>query len=134
MNKPSYFENFVDALTAELIAMPDEQILEGMDVAGTKTRAEALLKAARVAAGKRRLAAARAGVQEVRTRSGETSIQMGSVSVDEAKRFVAQAQNDSRYTLAARKLGEMPDDEVLRLYWQIKRLEQSRKTDWDAEL
>ena len=133
MNKPSNFDNFVDALTAELIAMSDEQILEGVDAASTQARAQALVKAARASAGRRRLAAARAGVEANRAFSGASSRQPGSVSLEEAKRFIAQAQNDSRYTLAARKLGEMPDEEVLRLYWQMKRLERADETDGDDE-
>lgn len=133
MNKPSNFDNFIDALTAELIAMSDEQVLEGMDVASTQTRAQALLKAARAAAGKRRLAAARAGVQANLVVSGASWHQPSTVSLEEAKRFIAQAQNDSRYTLAARKLGEMPAEEVLRLYWQLKRLEQADEPDGDEE-
>lgn len=129
MNKPSNFDNFVDALAAELIAMPDDQVLEGVDVAATESRAQALLKSARTAAGKRRMAAARAGVEANRALSDASSHQAGAVSLDEAKRFIAQAQNDPRFTLAARKLGEMPPEEVLRLYWQMKRLEQVGKDD-----
>lgn len=124
MTKPSNFKNFVDALTEELIAMPDEQLLEGCDANAIQSDALAVLKAARAEAGRRRLAAAKAGVASLRSKAAEPAAPHPEVSVDEARRFLAQAQNDSRYTLAARKLGEMPDEEVLRLYRQLKQLEQ----------
>jgi len=54
------------------------------------------------------------------------------VSAAEARRFIEEAQNDSRYTLAARKLVEMSDEEVLRLYSQMKRLEDQEKADKDG--
>jgi hypothetical protein len=115
--------NFVDALTLELINMPDEQVLEGKDVAELQASAQALLKSARAEAGRRRLAAAKSGVAALRSKPTTSKVPVLNVSVAEARQFIAQAQNDSRYTLAARKLGEMPDEEVLRLYLQMKRLE-----------
>jgi hypothetical protein len=129
MTKPSNFNNFVDALTQELIETPDEQVLEGKDVAELQASAQALLKSARAEAGRRRLAAAKAGVTALRNRAVASNVHVLDVSVDEARRFIAQAQNDSRYTLAARKLGEMSDEEVLRLYSQMKRLEDAGKAD-----
>ncbi len=123
MTKSSNFINFVDALTQELIDMPDEHVLEGKDVMKLRAEAQELLKSARAEAGKRRLAAAKSGVSALRNKPALAIPQVLSVSVEEARRFIAQAQNDSRYTLAARKLGEMTDDEVLRLCMQMKRLE-----------
>jgi hypothetical protein len=127
MTKPSNFNNFVDVLTQELIDMPDEQVLEGRDVAQLQADGQALLKSARAEAGRRRLAAAKAGVGHLRKQASSPSVQLSAVSAAEARRFIAEAQNDSRYTLAARKLGEMSDEEVLRLYSQMKRLEDAGK-------
>jgi hypothetical protein len=127
MTKPSNFSNFVDVLTQELIDMPDEQVLEGRDVAQLQADGQALLKSARAEAGRRRLAAAKAGVGDLRKQASSPSVQVSAVSAAEARRFIAEAQNDSRYTLAARKLGEMSDEEVLRLYSQMKRLEDAGK-------
>jgi hypothetical protein len=132
MTKPSNFNNFVDALTQELIDMPDEQALEGKDVAELQASAQALLKSARAEAGRRRMVAAKAGVAAIRNRPPVTGASGLSVSVADARRFIAQAQNDSRYTLAARKLGEMSDEEVLRLYEQMKRLEDAGNKGGDA--
>ena len=127
MTKPTNFNNFVDVLTQELIDMPDEQVLEGRDVAQPQADAQALLKSARAEAGRRRLAAAKVGVGNLRKQASSPSVLLSAVSAAEARRFIAEAQNDSRYTLAARKLGEMSDDEVLRLYTQMKRLEDAAK-------
>ena len=123
MTKPSNFDNFVDALTQELIDMPDEHVLDGRDVIQLQTDAQALLKSARAEAGRRRLAAAKTGIAALRSQAASPNVAVPGVSAAEARRFIAEAQNDSRYTLAARKLGEMSDEEVLRLYLQMKRLE-----------
>lgn len=132
MNKPSNFNNFVDALTQELINMPDEQVLEGKDVAELQADAQALLKTARAEAGRRRLAAARSGIAALKNKPAATDSPVLDVSAADARRFIAQAQNDTRYTLAARKLGEMSDEEVLRLYAQMKRLEDAGNKGGEA--
>lgn len=133
MTKPSNFNNFVDVLTQELIDMPDEQVLEGKDVALLQASAQALLTSARTEAGRRRLAAAKAGAHALQSRPSPSNAQVLGVSATEARRFIAEAQNDSRYTLAARKLGEMSDEEVLRLYSQMKRLEDASNEGRDDE-
>ena len=132
MTKPSNFTNFLDALTQELIDMPDAQVLDGLDADELQRSAQALLKSARAEAGKRRLATAKAGVSTLRSAPAATSIQGLTVSAAEARRFIEEAQNDSRYTLAARKLVEMSDEEVLRLYAQMRRLEDQEKADKDG--
>ena len=73
MTKPTNFNNFVDVLTQELIDMPDEQVLEGRDVAQLQADAQALLKSARAVAGRRRLAAAKVGVGNVRKQASSPS-------------------------------------------------------------
>lgn len=127
MSKPSNFDSFVDALTQELIDMPDEHVLDGRNVAQLQTGAQALLKSARAEAGRRRLAAAKAGIGALRNQAPSSNVPVSGASAAEARRLIAEAQNDSRYTLAARKLGEMSDEEVMRLYSQIKRLEDAGK-------
>jgi hypothetical protein len=119
------FDNFIDALTDELIAMPDEQVLEGADATAVKARGLAMLEAAKAEAGRRRMTAAKAGAADVRAQSRPTAAQ--AVTVAEARQYIQRAANDARYTLAARSLGEMSDEDVLRLYAQIKELE--GKTD-----
>ena len=114
------FNNFLGALINELIKMPDEQVLDGIDPSTAQAEGVRLLQAAKVQAGKARLAAAKAGRAAEQTR---TIAQVVSVTPEEARRFIAQAANDGRYTLAARSLNDMPDDEALRLYIQLKSLE-----------
>jgi hypothetical protein len=114
------FENFIDTVVDELIAMPDDKVLEGIDPAAVQEMGLRLLEGARSQAGRARLAAAKAGVAAARTRSVAAS---AAVTPEEARRFIAQAANDGRYTLAARSLGDLPDDEALRLYNKLKALE-----------
>lgn len=122
MNKPEIpFDAFLDAMVAELIATPDEQVLEGLDPNAVKIEGLRLLKAAKATAGQRRLAAAKAGLASRKVQA--SAISQSNVSLEEARRYLAQAANDSRYTLAARGLGELPDEEVFRLYYQIRSLE-----------
>jgi len=49
------------------------------------------------------------------------------ISVQDARAFLHKASNDPRFTLAARGLDEMSDEDALRLYRQIKRLELAGK-------
>jgi hypothetical protein len=115
------FENFVDAMVDELIAMPDEQVLEGFVPNAVQADGSALLNAAKTEAGRRRLAAAKSGLASLK--EARTNVVLPDVSADEARRYVAQAANDNRYTLAARSLGDLSDEEALRLYRQLKTLE-----------
>ena len=119
----SDFNKFMDALVDELIAMPDEQVLEGENADAVRARGLELLQAAKAAAGRRRLDAAKQGVAAIKER--KVVANDGEVDVAEARRYLSQAMNDSRYTLAARSLSlaELPDDEILRLYRQAKLLE-----------
>jgi hypothetical protein len=122
MTKPTNaFENFIEMLVDELIAIPDEQVLEGQDPTAVQARGLELLGKAKAEAGRRRFAAAKAGAAALRSRAATPALP--AVSVEEARRYIAQAANDQRYTLAARKLGEMSDDDVMRLFAQMKRLE-----------
>lgn len=114
------FDVFLDTLVEELIEMPDEQVLEGKNPESVRAGGLSLLVAAKAAAGRLRLAAAKAGYATSRSRT--VSIEPD-VSVDVARRFIASAQNDARFTLAARNLGELTDAEVLDLYRKIKALQ-----------
>lgn len=125
------FENFIDVLVDELIAMPDEKVLEGSDPAAVQARGMELLGKAKAEAGRRRFAAAKAGAAALKARAPMSALP--AVSVDEARRYIAQAANDQRYTLAARKLGEMSDDDVMRLFAQMKRLEESGDAEGTPE-
>jgi len=126
MNKKlSEFDNFIDSLVDELMAMSDDEVLDGENPEAVRGEGLRLLSAAKIQAGKARLAAARSGVAA--SRSPLASVH-AAVSVSDARHFLANARNDSRYTFAARNLGELTDDEVLSLYAKIKSLE-GKKTE-----
>lgn len=119
-NETTEFDNFIDALVDELIATPDDQILDGQDPAVVQAKGLGLLKAAKMKAGRSRLAAAKAGYASSKSKS---VLPLQSVSADEARRFLAQAANDPQVTLAARNLGELSDEEAIALYSKFKSIE-----------
>lgn len=123
----SQFDKFMDVLVDELISMSDDQILEGVDADAEKLSGLAILQSANAIAGRRRMEAARAGVAVSRERRGTEGTPI--VSVEVARQYILHAANDSRFTLAARAMEELSDDEVLRLYSQMKALEQSNTND-----
>ncbi len=114
-------DQFLDALTDELIAMPDEQVLDGVDAKSIQAVGLERLNNAKAEVGRRRLAAGKARAATARSQKAPGFIVH--VSMEEARRYLASAANDTRYTLAARNLNEMSDEDVLRLYAQMKRLE-----------
>jgi hypothetical protein len=122
-NPTSEFDNFIEVLVDELIAMPDDQVLDGQNQDAVRAHGLTLLQAAKSEAGRRRLAAARQGAVALTQR--EEVVNEVAVDVAQARRYISQAMNDSRYTLAARSLAELTDDEILRLYRQVKSLEAS---------
>ncbi|MES2162355.1 MAG: hypothetical protein V4476_14445 [Pseudomonadota bacterium] len=103
------FENFTNTLVDELIALPDGQVLDGRDPAAVQTEGLRLLQAAKAQAGLAGLAA---------LKKAPTS-----VTPEEARQFIARTANDGRFTLAARSLGDMSDEEALKLYKKLKSLD-----------
>jgi hypothetical protein len=130
-HKPTSSDQFFDALTNELIAMPDEQVLDGANAMAIQARGLERLKNAKAEAGRRRLAAA--NVRAEAARSQKVPGFVVQVPIEDARKYLANAANDTRYTLAARNLNEMSDEDVLRLYAQLKHLESQsdsqRETD-----
>jgi len=117
------FKTFIDTLVDELIEMSDQQVLEGLNPAAVQAEGLRLLNVAKAEAGRSRLAAAKAGYAASKKRPALAAVE---VSVEEARRFLAEARNDERFTLAARNLGELSDDEVLDLYRKLKALQSSQ--------
>lgn len=116
---------FLQTHLEELLDMSDEDILEGKDPKAIKSEGMAMLEAAKAEAGRRRMAVARAGMA-VRKASAIQSVPQ--VSVNEARSFLEAAMNDDRYTLAARSLGEMSDEDILRFYCQLHQLKTENET------
>lgn len=100
----------------ELLEMSDEDILEGENPDVLKAENQAMIATAKAEAGRLRLAAAKAGMS---SRNASSISAIPKVSVSVAREFLEAAMNDQRYTLAARSLGEMSDDDILRLYHQL---------------
>ncbi len=113
-------DNLFESYFQELRAMPDEDVLDGEAPSSVKARALDMLKSAKAEAGRIRLATARSQMQNAKVAGDDFT---ANVSLEQAKAYIAQVANDQRFTLAARKLGEMQDEEVMRLYQQIRRLE-----------
>ncbi|MDP9606949.1 UNVERIFIED_ORG: hypothetical protein J2W38_006769 [Variovorax paradoxus] len=128
-SKPDPMEVLMDAYLAELLEMTDEQALEGKNPVAVQATGVQLLDAAKAEAGRRRLAAARVKLQaqkDARTANPAPTIQ---ITADEARAALrrAAAANDGRFTLAARQLDEMADEDVIRAYLQLQQLERASK-------
>ena len=118
--KNNEFDNFIDVFVDELIQTPDDEVLEGFEPSAVQAKGLSLLQAAITKVSRLRLAAAKAGYAALKSSPVMTPTD---VSPEEARHFLAQASNDSRYTLAARNLGELSDAEALSLYAKIKSIE-----------
>lgn len=114
------FDQFIDALVDELIAMPDSEVMEGTDGDAVQADGMRLLDAARRRAAQARGDAAQAGMPRA---GAHTEAVIASVTPEEARQFLARAWSDGRYTLAARSVGDMTDEETLSLYTKLRCLE-----------
>ena len=123
--KQDEFDALLDSYLAELMAMSDDEVLDSDDPATLKAQGQEILNAAKAECGRRRLMAAREKLASRKPTSG-TVLEMP-ISVQDARAFLHNASNDPRFTLAARGLDEMSDEDALRLYRQIKRLELAGK-------
>lgn len=122
ISKPkTTFENFMDMMVDELIAMSDEEVIDGGNPDIARAFGVRLMASAKAIAGQRRLATAKAGAAILNHQ--HKVIDFPEVSIEEARRYIAQASNDNKYTLAARSLSELTNDEALRIYRQLKMLE-----------
>jgi ElaB/YqjD/DUF883 family membrane-anchored ribosome-binding protein len=111
-------DQLLEAWFEELQKMPAAEVLAGESPDAVRSRAEARLARATVEAGRRRMVAARARAAVERTRSPIA------VSIEEARAYIARILQNTHYTLAARQLEEMPEEEILRLYEQLRELEE----------
>lgn len=115
-------DQLLEACFDELRQMPDSEVLAGEPAGEVRARAEARLARATQEAGRRRLIAARAEAALERSR---TPI---AVSIQEARDYIGRIIRNTNYTLAARQLEEMSEDEVLRLYDQLRELEEQNSS------
>ncbi|MBL0726620.1 hypothetical protein [Piscinibacter sp. HJYY11] len=122
--KPDPMDVLMDTYLAELTEMSDEAVLDGKDPDSVLAAGVQLLDGARAEAGRRRLAAARQKLQ-AKTETPSGAQLESHISAFDARAALRQAAatNDGRYTLAARQLDEMADEDVIRAYRQLRRLE-----------
>lgn len=120
------FNNFIDALVDELIATPDGEVLAGLDPAAVQANGLRLLQAAKTKVSHSRLAAAKVGYSAMRSKPATPPLK---ISPEEARRFIAQVANDGRFTMAARNLGELSDEEAISLYTKLKIVESAGDGD-----
>jgi hypothetical protein len=121
--KVDTFELLLDSHLAELMAMTDEEILDGKDAASIRAQGLRMLDSAKAEAGRQRLAVAKAKLEEAKSRPAASSAKRFSAA--EARAILLKASNDPRYTLAARGLDEMSDEDAIRLCEQLAHLESS---------
>jgi hypothetical protein len=105
---------FLEAQFRDLVATPDSEVLAGTTEEEARAFGLALVRSAKAAVAKRKFAAAKAAL--ARGTEAEEAALPAPVSVAEARAFISAAANDSRFTLAARQLDEMSDEDILRLY------------------
>lgn len=114
------YDTFLDVYLQELIEAPDSEILDGIDSDAEKALGLKLLEQASDAAGRKKLSRARAAISNRPPQA--STVDLG-ISASDARRFVLIAMNDPRMTLAARKLDELSDEDILLMYSQIKELQ-----------
>lgn len=119
-HKQDELRKFLKAQLEELLEMSDEEILEGSDPEVLKIEGLAMIAAAKAKLGKRRMAAAKTAMA---IKKASTNPILNPVNIDEARAYLQAAANDSRITIAARSLGEMSDEDVIRIYNQLNKLQ-----------
>lgn len=129
--KPDPFDMLLESCLVELMSMSDTDVLDGADPAVTQAAGLRMLDAANAEAGRRRLATAKAEL--VRQKGAKPSTTVPSVTPEEARAFLRKASNDSRFTLAARGLDEMSDEDALRLYQKAKQVQDIKDERKDDE-
>jgi hypothetical protein len=87
---------------------------------------DAIVVRAKAESGARRLMAAK---RAVAVRAIAVVEPAAAIDISVARQFLAEAANDARFTLAARELGELPDEEIIRLYRQALELKARNEND-----
>ncbi len=129
--KSDEFDVLLDSYLCELTEMSDDVVLDGDDPAAVKALGVQLLDAAKAEAGRQRLQAAK---RKLANRKSELPQSLPVISLEEAKAYIRKAANDPRFTMAARGLEEMSEDDIFRLYRQALRMKEGKRdTGGDLE-
>jgi hypothetical protein len=108
-----------DVHLQELQSMSDIDVLDGVDIAKFRTDRIQFLASAQAEAGRRRLAAARAKLDAANPVGAHD---LAAVPVAQAREFLRKVANDPQFTLAARGLDELSEQDLLRMYAQLIKL------------
>jgi hypothetical protein len=123
------FDTFLESYLQELMETPDSEVLEGTSEASERTIGLKILEKARVSAAKHRMQTAKVGIADTVV---NLNIAKALPAPAIARAYLAERYGDDRITLAARNIGDLSDEDVLRLYAQLVHLEeQSRKAKAD---
>jgi hypothetical protein len=115
-------DEVMEVCMQDLLALSSsEMAAEGGSKHNDVSSFDAIFARASEEAGQSRLAAAKVAL--VKRKSAALPV---GIDVAMAKRMIEQAANDPRITLAARGLGDLSEEEIVRIYWQIETL---RKDD-----
>jgi hypothetical protein len=120
---------FLESYVAELMAMKDEDVLDGDPPGLNKKKGLAIVAAAKSAVAKKRLDRARAAMDQEKTIKPALEKHLSPM---EARAFLQSAANDPRFTLAARNLAEMSDEDVMSLCENVQRLMANKPDSDDA--
>jgi hypothetical protein len=104
----AYLDGLQDANEDDLLGTPQGRTAD-------RARFATIVQKAKLAARKQRLEDARRALDH------HAAVDSAEVPVDlvEARRFIAQAVNDKRFTLAARDFTDMSNEDVVRIYRQL---------------
>lgn len=119
-------DRLLDAYLNDLLQFSDAELLaEAGNLLKEEGAFDTLVDRAKAEAGRRRLERAK---RDLGARA-PTARDTRPIDIEQAKRYLAQAANDRNITLAARDLRELPDEEIERLYLQLKQLEREQGKD-----
>jgi hypothetical protein len=119
--KPESANTFFASMLEELMAMPDDEVLEGEEPKKVLARRDAALQAAKKAAGQKRMAAAKTQLAAHKIEEGAGQ----PIDAKRAREYISQVANDPRYTLAARNATGLTGEEAVALYLRIKAMEKA---------
>ena len=119
--QPDETATFLKIQLEELLEMSDEDVLDGDDPGILRSENLTMISLAKAEAGRRRMAAAKAAVVNKVTPVAHDAQDID-IDIDNARKFLELAMNDPRYTMAARSLSDMTENDIIRLYRQLKQL------------
>jgi hypothetical protein len=122
------YEKFLSSYAEDLMEMSDEDILDGVPEADKKKEWLAIVDSAAKTVAKQRLKRAKTELNLIQTSSIATSPTMSPI---EARKVIQHAANDVRFTLAARGLEEMSDQDAVLMAQHVLHLRSQESGEGD---